>query len=179
MTVDRSFFVPNKFLAEAYMDYPLPIGDGQTIAQPSTVAIMLELLQPQEGDFVLEIGAGSGWITTLISRLVGSEGYIYSHEINRVVGEFGKSNLSRFLLKNYSFQINDASKHWQEKAPYNRIISGTALGEDEIEELIDLLVPNGIMIALTPDKDIRRISKDAMGNVSERNYSGFVFVPLP
>lgn len=177
-SIDRSLFIPKKFINESYMDYPLPIGDGKTIVQPSSAAIILELLQPTRGDFVLEIGAGSAWLTALISKLIGEEGYINAFEVNRVVGEFGKSNMRKFLFDNYSFKIADAKKHWLENAPYNRIISKSVLEEDEESELVDLLVPNGVMVVPTKEKDIKRITKDIFGNVHERKYSSFVYVPL-
>lgn len=178
ITIDRAFFVPTKFLNEAYMDYPLPLGEGQTISQPSTVAIMLELLDVHEGDIVLEIGAGSGWVTALLTRLTGSQGFVYSYEINKSVANFGKKNLNRFFFNNYSYEIGDVKKYWYDKAPYNRIISGAAMDDEDIEEMTDLLTNGGIIVAPTKDRDIIRISKDINGNINQRKYSGFVFVPL-
>jgi protein-L-isoaspartate(D-aspartate) O-methyltransferase len=177
LTVDRAFFVPMKYLPEAYFDFPLPVGDGKTTIQPTTAAIMMELLQPSEGDKVLEVGANSGWLTAILSRLVQEDGYIYSYELNRVVGEFGKSNLSRFLISNYSYKIGDATKYWYDYAPYNKIISTVAL-PNMYEELIDLLMPGGIMVIPTNDRDIRKITKDEDGEVTEKIYSGFAYVSL-
>lgn len=176
--VDRAFFVPTRFLSEAYMDYPLPIGEGQTISQPSTVAIMLELLEAHEGDIVLEIGGGSGWVTALLSRVVGPEGFVYSYEINKNIANFGRKNLSRFTFHNYTYEIGDVKKYWNDKAPYNRIISGAAMENDEIDELTELLTSNGVLVIPTKDRDIIKIVKDSNGNISSRRYSGFVFVPL-
>ena len=68
--VDRKDFVPEELKDKAYLNTPLPIGYGQTISQPLTVAFMLELLQPQAGDKVLEIGSGSGWQTALLAHMV-------------------------------------------------------------------------------------------------------------
>src|SRR5712672_2951481 len=67
-SVDRAHFVPLRLKAEAYADYPLPIGEGQTISQPSTVAFMLEQLQPAPGHHVLEVGAGSGYVAALLAQ---------------------------------------------------------------------------------------------------------------
>ncbi|MDZ4230163.1 MAG: L-isoaspartyl protein carboxyl methyltransferase, partial [Candidatus Veblenbacteria bacterium] len=62
LAVDRARFVPLSLRAEAYADHPLPIGLGQTISQPTTIAFMLELLQPPPGGTILEVGAGSGYV---------------------------------------------------------------------------------------------------------------------
>ncbi len=68
--IDRIDFVKEEYKKEAYHDYPLPIDFGQTISQPLTVAFMLELLNPKPGEKILEIGAGSGWLTALLSYCV-------------------------------------------------------------------------------------------------------------
>src|SRR3989338_8071025 len=72
--IDRADFVSENLRDEAYENYPLPIGFDQTISQPLTVAFMLELLQPQPGEKILDIGSGSGWTTTLLAFCVGKEG---------------------------------------------------------------------------------------------------------
>src|SRR3989338_1113331 len=71
--VDRQNFVPEDLRDEAYVNAPLPIGFGQTISQPLTVAFRLELLQPQPGDKVLDVGAGSGWQAALLAHIVYGE----------------------------------------------------------------------------------------------------------
>lgn len=71
--VDRKNFIPEKFFERAYENHPLPIGLGQTISQPYTVAFMLQELNIKKGDKVLEIGTGSGWNAALISSLVGGK----------------------------------------------------------------------------------------------------------
>ena len=79
--VDRKDFVAGDYAIEAYEDYPLPIGYGQTISQPTTVAFMCELLGPKRGDKILDLGSGSGWTTALLAHVVGPEGSVVGVEI--------------------------------------------------------------------------------------------------
>ena len=73
-------FVLPEYQAQAYEDHPLPIGFGQTISQPYTVALMLEWLAPKQGDKILDIGCGSGWTTALLSSVVGKRGRVIGIE---------------------------------------------------------------------------------------------------
>ncbi len=68
---ERKFFVTKYMTMYANLNQPLPIGSGQTISQPLTVAIMIEMLEPKKGNKILEIGAGSGWQTAILSDIVG------------------------------------------------------------------------------------------------------------
>src|SRR3989339_1144097 len=71
--IDRRDFVPEEYTKDAYRDSPLPIGYGQTISQPYTVAFMLELLAPKGGNKIMEIGSGSGWQTALLAHIVSED----------------------------------------------------------------------------------------------------------
>ena len=72
--IDRKDFILPEMMDEAYGNYPLPIGHGQTISQPLTVAFMIELLAPQFGDKILDVGSGSGWTTALLAYVVSQKG---------------------------------------------------------------------------------------------------------
>ncbi len=173
----RERFVPADLVNHAYEDRPLPIGEAQTISQPYTVVFMLELLGAREGDSVLEIGAGSGWQTALLSHLVGASGHTWAYEINREVGKFGKKNLAQFKLKNADYVIADASRRWAEHAPYDRIIAGAAF--DEIPDVLrQLLKVGGRLVAPTQEQDVRVIERVGQDQFDERVYPGFVFVPV-
>ena len=108
--IDRADFVLPQYSNEAYEDYPLPIGHGQTISQPATVAFMLELLQPKIGEKILDIGAGSGWATALLAEIVGKDGKVYGLEIISELVEFGKNNLGKYNFNNAEILL--AGKNW-------------------------------------------------------------------
>jgi len=92
----REDFLPEKLKDQAELNEPLPIGEGQTISQPLTVAFMLELLQPEEGNKILDVGSGSGWTTALLSELAGENGKVYGVEIRKSLKEFGEKNTSKY-----------------------------------------------------------------------------------
>ncbi len=177
LKADRKNFVPANLQAEAYSDIALPLFEGQTISQPSTVAFMLDLLEPAKGNKVLEIGAGSGWLTALLSNLIGRNGFVFAFEINRKVGEFGIRNLKKHPLKNFQYVISDAKKHWRDGAPYDRIISGAAFSEIN-EDFFRLLSNNGTAVIPTKQNSICKIYKNNKGDISTLTFPGFLFVPL-
>ena len=78
--IDRADFVPVNLRNDAYLNQPLPIGFGQTISQPLTVAFMLELLEPKPTEKILEVGAGSGWVSALLAQIVGEKGRVCAIE---------------------------------------------------------------------------------------------------
>jgi len=180
----REYFVPQRLKNDAYGNYPLPIGQGQTISQPLTVIFMLELLKVKPGQKVLEIGYGSGWQTAMLSYLAGAKGHIYAFEIKERVGQFGKQNLTNFCTnnlnhwyKNYALFEGGYDPKFLEYAPYDRIISGAAFSQIS-QDLIDTLTVKGRLVAPTQHNDIRVISKDSKESIREQIIPGFVFVPI-
>ena len=102
--IDRKDFVRPEHRAEAYGNYPLPIGEGQTISQPYTVAFMLDLLDPRPGERILDVGAGSGWQAALLAHMVspmdesqrmGSRGRVYAMERSPELCRFAKTKIGR------------------------------------------------------------------------------------
>jgi protein-L-isoaspartate(D-aspartate) O-methyltransferase len=151
---------------------------GQTISQPYVVAFMLELLEPQEGQKILDIGFGSGWTTSLLAEIVGKNGKVYGIEIVPEVFEFGKKNIEKynFLQKGIvEIFLMDGSKGFPEKAPFDRILVSAAAKKIP-EELISQLKDNGILVI--PDfEGIWKIKK-INGKIEKEYHYGFVFVPL-
>ncbi|PIY73938.1 MAG: protein-L-isoaspartate O-methyltransferase, partial [Candidatus Portnoybacteria bacterium CG_4_10_14_0_8_um_filter_40_50] len=94
--IDRKNFVPEDFKEEAYVNAPLPIGFGQTISQPLTVAFMIELLEPEPGNIILDVGAGSGWQTAILAEIVGKYGKVFAIELIEKLAEFGKANVDKY-----------------------------------------------------------------------------------
>ncbi len=174
---ERKYFVPKSLAQYANLNQPLPIGSGQTISQPLTVAFMIELLDPNPGDKILEIGGGSGWQTAILSDIVGKKGKIYSFEIVKSLSEFGSRNLKRFELSNIVFQCKDVSEGYKKSAPYDRIISGASFSKIP-KKLKNQLKIGGILIAPTQADDIRKIIRVSKNEYEEEIIPGFVFVPI-
>ncbi len=141
----RHLFVPENQRHKAYGNYPLPIGSGQTISQPYTVARMLELLELEKGHKVLEIGAGSGYNVAVISHIVGKKGKIYALEIKEPLVGLAKDNLKKAGIKNVRVIHRDGHEGYEEEAPYDRIIV-TAAAENIPQKLVQQLKRGGILI---------------------------------
>lgn len=174
--IDRKNFVPDEYQQEAYGDYPLEIGDGQTISQPTTVAIMLELLKPKPGQKVLDVGSGSGWLTALLAHAVGSDGVVHGTEVRRDLAMLGRSNLEMTGLGNAQIHYTPTSLGWRSGAPYDRIIVSAATS-DVPKELLDQLKSPGVMV-IPIENSLVKISKEPSGRLSKQEHYGFAFVPL-
>ena len=124
--VPRHEFVPESFRQDAYEDYPLPIGEGQTISQPYIVAAMLEYLALQAADRVLEVGAGSGYVTALLSLLCAN---VYSVERHAQLAASAESTLDRLEYRNVKIKVGDGREGWPEYAPFDAILVSAATSE--------------------------------------------------
>ena len=177
--VDRKDFVPEELKDKAYLNTPLPIGYGQTISQPLTVAFMLELLQPEKGNRVLEIGSGSGWQTALLAHIVSGEGKVFAAELIPELMAFGRKNVAKYgFIKNKTVEFHsfNAVKGFPEKAPFDRIISA-ASGMELPAAWKEQLKVGGRIVA--PVKDaIHLLIKKSETEFEESIYPGFAFVPL-
>ena len=179
---DRADFVLSDFKKEAYRDYPLPIGYNVTISQPTTVAFMLELLEPKKGDKILDIGSGSGWTTELLSQIVGKKGKVFGVEIIPELVEFGRKNLSKYNKKNVFYknaEIILAKKDilgFSKKAPFDKILV-SAMAKKLPKELVNQLSISGILV-IPIKNSIWRIDKISENKIKEKEFYGFNFVPL-
>ncbi|WP_417626910.1 protein-L-isoaspartate(D-aspartate) O-methyltransferase [Pararhodobacter aggregans] len=141
-TIDRGLFVTGIFADRAYEDTPLPIGCGQTISQPSVVALMTEALEVTPRDKVLEVGTGSGYQAAILSRLARR---VYTVERHRPLIAEARALFARLDLHNITAIATDGSFGLPDQAPFDRIIV-TAAAEDPPGPLLAQLRPGGIMV---------------------------------
>ncbi len=174
--IDRINFVPDEFRGEAYFDIPVPIFSGMTTSQPSTIAFMLEKLQPRKGEKVLEVGTGSGYPTALLSVLVGESGKVFSIEYFQELKEFAESNLRRYNFKNVMLLAGDGKVGFPQEAPFDKIVSSAETKEIPRAWEEQLKIGGSI---LTPiDSKIVLAKKVAKNKFDAEFFSAFSFVPL-
>lgn len=173
---DRMLFVPNELNYDTYGDYPLSIGMGQTISQPSTVAIMLELLHPNVGDKVLDIGSGSGWTTALLASVVGKNGWVEGVERLPALVEYGRRSLQKAGIANATIDLADSSVLGKPGHLYDRILVSASANEMPML-LLEQLKPGGVLV-IPIVNSVWRILKDENGEVHGDELPGFRFVPL-
>jgi protein-L-isoaspartate(D-aspartate) O-methyltransferase len=141
-TVPRHEFLPLRLRDEAYMDYPLPIGHGQTISQPFIVAFMTEAIRPQPGEKILEIGAGSGYQAAILAQM-GAE--VYTVEIVEPLAAMARQTLERLGYRNARVKHGDGYRGWPGQAPFDAIIV-TCAPDDIPPDLVAQLRDGGRMI---------------------------------
>lgn len=175
--VPRHLFVPESQREHAYEDRALPLGDEQTISQPSMIAIMLAALRCEPGDRALEIGSGSGYAAALLAELVGE---VYAVEILPSLAARGRATLAQLGQDRVHVHVGDGRRGLPEHAPYRRILvsAGTA---SVPEALLAQLAPGG-RIAIPVGNDWGQTlmvgEKDARGQVSWAHDVPCMFVPL-
>ena len=190
--VDRADFVPPAYQNQAYDDHPLPIGEGQTISQPSTVAFMLDLLDPKPGERILDIGFGSGWTSALLAAVVSRDeraadgprgrgtGSVYALERIPALCARGKKNVAayRFAKRGIvEFFCRDGTAGLPEEAPFDAILASAAAVRD-IPPAWRRQVRTGGRIVAPVDGSVRRYTKQGQTAWTEEEFPGFAFVPL-
>ncbi len=178
--VPRDEFVPEEEKHRAYMDMPLPIGEGQTISAPHMVAMIAEILDLREGMKVLEIGSGCGYNAAVIAEIIGKDGHLYTIERIRSLYERARRKLRELGYDNVTVIHGDGSQGWPEEAPYDRIYV-TAAAPYVPEPLMEQLGLGGkLLIPVGSDKFyqelvlIERISDE---DYRSENLGGVAFVP--
>ncbi|MBU2228896.1 protein-L-isoaspartate O-methyltransferase, partial [Patescibacteria group bacterium] len=177
--IKRRDFLPEKMKEKDTINAPLHIGYGQTNSQPLTVAFMLEVLEPQEGDRILDVGSGSGWQTALLADIVGDNGHVYGIERIAELKDFGEQNARKYNFVNITVTHGDGTKGLRAYAPYDKIIVAAAAQEIP-QSLIDQLRVGGRLVIPVGDttQDIIVLEKLAEDKIKTKSYPGFQFVPL-
>lgn len=174
-SVERHRFVPDDAVRHAYDDSPLRIGHGQTISQPYIVALMTELLDPQDTDRVLEIGTGSGYQAAVLSLLVAE---VYSIEIVEALGVSSRDRLEVLGYDNVQVRIGDGYQGWPENAPFDKIII-TAAPPEIPPKLVAQLADGGRMVLPVGEAYQQLVLLERRGDViEERTITGVRFVPM-
>src|SRR5882757_4920268 len=173
--VPRHVFFETALLNHAYEDKAFPIGEGQTISQPYTVAFQTEKLEVKPGQKVLEIGTGSGYQAAILLEL-GVK--VYTIEFNKKLYEKTKSFLPLLGYNPYFF-YGDGSKGIPAKAPFDKIIV-TAGAPVVPSALTDQLTENGILIIPVGDRETQKMLKITKknGKLLKVEFNQFAFVPL-
>ena len=174
-TVPRHVFFENALIEHAYQDKAFPIGEGQTISQPYTVAFQSEKLEIQPRDKVLEIGTGSGYQACILLEL-GAK--VFTIEYNRRLFELVKDLLPRLGYRPHFF-YGDGSKGLPQKAPFDKILV-TAGAPVVPHALTDQLAENGILVIPVGDREKQTMLqiRKRKGELLTVEYANFAFVPL-
>jgi protein-L-isoaspartate(D-aspartate) O-methyltransferase len=117
--VPRHLFVPTHLWAEAYGDYPLPIGEDQTISQPYIVALMTQLLELKDTDRVLELGTGSGYQAAILAELAAQ---VYTIDRVESLAHRAREIFESLGYTNIQVRVGDGTLGWPEEAPFDAII---------------------------------------------------------
>ena len=174
--IPRHFFLESAFAEQAYEDKPFPIGDGQTISQPFTVAYQTQLLNVKPGDKVLEIGTGSGYQASVLAMMGAN---VYSIERHEKLSEKAR-RVMRQLNLNAKLFVGDGTLGLPKQAPFDKIIV-TAGAPVVPETLLSQLAPGGCLVIPVGDRDVQkmvRITRKADNTFKKEEFDDFKFVPL-
>lgn len=175
-TVPRHIFVQDALRGQAYGDFPLPIGEGQTISQPYIVALMTQALKLQGQETVLEIGTGCGYQSAILARLCER---LYTVERIKALHIIARRNFDQLKLLNVLCKIDDGTLGWADYSPYDAIIV-TAAGPTIPESLLEQLADPGRMVIPVGDRisqDLIVVSKNE-GTISQKCIERVRFVSL-
>ncbi len=175
--IPRHFFVPTALQSQTYNDNALPIAANQTISQPYIVAKMTELLELTGKEKVLEIGAGSGYQTTILSKLASN---VYAVERVQQLAAEAQTRLKKLGIHNVTLRCADGTLGWEVYSPFDAIL--VAAGSPNAPEplLKQLKMGGKLVIPIGPENEVQhliRITRTEKGFVSQ-DFGACNFVPL-
>ena len=173
--VPRHLFVPETYRERAHEDYPLPIGESQTISQPYIVALMTSLLDLAPGEKVLEIGTGSGYQAAVLAEIAGE---VYTIEILEPLAARARATIEQLGYRNVRFRQGDGYEGWPEAAPFDAIVV-TAAPPKVPQPLLDQLKIGGKLVIPVGRffQDLIVYTRSADG-YDKRNVISVRFVPM-
>jgi len=174
--VERHKFIPEDLRPSAYSDFPVPIGEGQTISQPYIVALMTELLDLSGKEKVLEVGTGSGYQTAILAELAKE---VLSIERFENLAKRTQDTLNGLGYSNIKIKVGDGSLGWPEETPFDRIII-TAASPRVPLPLSDQLKENGKLILPLGESfsQVLTLFEKKKDKLESTEICGCVFVPL-
>lgn len=174
--VPRHEFIQEESRESAYNDYPLPIGDGQTISQPYMVALMTECLNLKGPERVLEIGTGSGYQMAILAELAKE---VYSVERFQGLADSSRNALDKLGYTNCKIKVGDGTLGWQEYAPYDGIL--VTAGAPGIPESLTRQLKEGARLVIPIGSgfgQVLTIVEKKGSSIKTQEVCGCVFVPL-
>ena len=177
LQVPRHLFVEEALQSQAYSDFPLPIGEKQTISQPFMVGYMTAALQLKGGEKVLEIGTGSGYQAAVLARIAGK---LYTVERIVPLARRARKILDQIAANNVNLKVSDGTFGWEEVAPFDAIMV-TAGGPSIPETYLQQLAPGGRLVIPVGDRGsqlLKRVTFRGPGMYPEESLLECRFVPL-
>lgn len=177
LKVPRHLFVEEALRSQAYGDYPLPIGQKQTISQPYMVAVMTEALRLKGGEKVLEIGTGSGYQAAVLSCIAGR---VYTVERIAELARRARRVLDQIGYTNINIKVTDGTYGWEEEQPFDGILvtaGAPSVPSSYLQQLsigARLVIPVGSLGSQT----LMRVTKTGEGRYEEERLLDCRFVPL-
>ena len=174
--VPRHAFVEDYLRDQAYEDYPLPIGENQTISQPYMIAIMAQVLQLEQTERILEIGTGSGYFSAILAELGAM---VYSVERLESLASHAQATLQTLGYRNVSIDVGDGSLGWPDHAPFDAVVVGSA-APCLPRPLLSQLIPGGRLVLPMGEKELQtlvKVSKEP-GGLREEYFGECRFVKL-
>lgn len=177
--VPRELFVPPESRGQAYVNAPLPIGEGQTVSQPYTVAVMLELAGVEPGKKVLEVGSGSGYAAAVIAEAIGDQRKVIGLEVRGSLAEGARKHLAAAGYGDVRILIADGRLGYEDEAPYDAIIV-SAEAQEVPETLRNQLAEGGNLVVPVREgfAAVMKRVRLTKGEYEESDHGAFSFVPL-